>query len=160
MLNDRRKKEREMVLVYDRLKGQNIPFCMISSNWIKRWSAFLYSREPLAYMPKGHSFPLTIDNRVLLEGNKCRPNLVKNEDFKVLNIYLWKFLKELYGGGPEIRYKWKEGKESLDEDMLQDIRSQVADLKMLYYSSYLDSPKKSMVSSLSFIEKSSYLEEG
>jgi hypothetical protein len=83
---------------------------MISANWIKRWSNFLYNKDTFAYMCKGHPLPLSIDNKLLLDGNKCKSNLVKNEDYKILNIYLWKFLKELYGGGPEIRYKWKEGR--------------------------------------------------
>jgi hypothetical protein len=91
----------------DKLKAQNLPFCMISASWIKKWSNFLYNKDKISYMPKGYPLPLSIDNKSLLEGNKCKPNLVKNEDYKVLNIYLWKFLKELYGGGPEIRYKWK-----------------------------------------------------
>ena len=95
------------MLSLDKIKGQAIPYCMISAGWIKKWSNFLYNRDSLAYMPKGYPLPLSIDNKVLLDGNKCKANLIKNEDFKILNIYLWKFLKELYGGGPEIRYKWK-----------------------------------------------------
>ena len=54
-----------------------------------------------------------------------------------MNIYLWKFLKELYGGGPEIRYKWKQGSESLDEQMIYDIKSKASDLKLIYSGSYL-----------------------
>jgi|JI9StandDraft_2_1071091.scaffolds.fasta_scaffold154524_1 hypothetical protein len=100
--------------MYDRLKGMHLPYCMISASWIKKWSNFLYNKQNYAYMSKGYPLPLSIDNKCLLEGNKCRNNLVRNEDFKILNIYLWKFLKELYGGGPEIRYKWKEGRENLD----------------------------------------------
>ncbi len=70
-----------------------MPYCMISVHWIKRWSNFLYGKESFSYMPKGYPLPLSIDNKYLLDGNKCKPNLVKNEDYKVLNIYLWKFLK-------------------------------------------------------------------
>lgn len=73
---------------------------MIASGWIKKWSSYLYNNERLAYMPKGHPMPPPIDNKPLLEGNKCKPNLTRDTDFKILNIYLWKFLKELYGGGP------------------------------------------------------------
>jgi hypothetical protein len=29
-------------------------------------------------MMKGYPFPPSIDNKVLLEGNKCKPGLVKN----------------------------------------------------------------------------------
>lgn len=85
---------------FDKLRGDNIPYCMIASSWIQKWSNYLYNLEGFAYMPRGHPLPPPIDNKTLLEGNKCKPNLVKNEDFKILNIYLWKFLKELYGGGP------------------------------------------------------------
>ena len=50
------------------------------------------------YSFKGHPFPGPIDNKSILDGNKCRPNLIKNKDYKVINIYVWKFLKDLYGG--------------------------------------------------------------
>lgn len=86
--------------MYDRLKGVNLPYCMISAAWISKWSNYLYNRQNCPYMPKGYPLPPLIDNKVLLEGNKCKNNLVRNEDFKIVNIYLWKFLKELYGGGP------------------------------------------------------------
>ena len=75
-----------------------------------------------------------------------------------MNIYLWKFLKELYGGGPQIRYKWKQGSQSLDEEMIYDIKSKASDLKLIYSGSYLQSPKK-LITSLSFIEKSSFMDE-
>lgn len=88
------------MLNYDKLKASTLPYCMISSNWIKKWSSYLYNNGSFAYMSKGYPLPPFIDNKSLLEGNKCKNNLKKNEDFRVLNIYLWKFLKELYGGGP------------------------------------------------------------
>lgn len=98
------------MLQLDKLQAKSLPYCMISSGWIKKWSSYLYSHDRFAYMPKGFPLPPPIDNKSLLEGNKCKPNLVRNDDFKILNIYLWRFLKELYGGGPEIRYKWKESR--------------------------------------------------
>lgn len=101
--------------MYDKLKGQSMPLCMIAASWVKKWFNFLYNKDTIAYMPKGYPLPLSIDNKVLLNGNKCKKDLTRNEDFKIVNIYLWKFLKELYGGGPEIRYKWKEGSDKLDE---------------------------------------------
>ena len=34
----------------------------------------------------------------------------------IVNLYIWKFLKELYGGGPEIRYKSSGAESSINED--------------------------------------------
>jgi len=64
--------------MFDKLKAQGLPFCMISGDWLKKWSKFLYNKESISYMPKGHPLPLSIENRILLDGNKCKPNLVKN----------------------------------------------------------------------------------
>jgi hypothetical protein len=66
---------------------------MISNVWIKKWMSFLYGKGTLGYLAKGHPMPGPIDNRILLDGQKCRSNLQKNEDFKVVNIFIWKFLK-------------------------------------------------------------------
>lgn len=145
------------MLQLDKLRAESLPFCMISSVWIKKWSSYLYSSERFAYMPKGFPLPPAIDNKPLLDGNKCKPSLVRNEDFKILNIYLWRFLKEIYGGGPEIRYKWKESRESLDEHMITDLREKAAELKSIYSTALVESPKK-LGTSLSFIERSTVME--
>ena len=79
---------------------------MISMTWLKKWSNYLYINDTFSYFHKGYPIPPAIDNKDLLENNKCRPNLVKNRDFKVINVFIFKLLKEIYGGGPEIRYKW------------------------------------------------------
>lgn len=89
---------------------------MISNVWIKNWMSFLYGKGTLGYLAKGHPMPGPIDNRILLDGQKCRSNLQKNEDFKVVNIFIWKFLKQLYGGSPEIRYKWNKNQISEDQE--------------------------------------------
>ena len=73
---------------------------MVSNVWLKKWMSFLYGKGNLGYLAKGHPMPGPIDNKSLLDGQKCRANLIKNEDYKVVNILIWKFLKELYGGGP------------------------------------------------------------
>ena len=44
--------------------------------------------------------PGPIENKILLDGTKCRKDLQRNVDYKVVNVYLWRFLKDLYGGGP------------------------------------------------------------
>lgn len=79
---------------------------MIALDWITKWSAFLYKKDKPNYMFKGHPLPGTIDNSSILEGKKCKSHLVPNRDCKIVNYYVWRFLKELYGGGTEIRYKW------------------------------------------------------
>lgn len=89
---------------------------MISNVWIKKWMSFLYGKGTLGYLAKGHPMPGPIDNRILLDGQKCRSNLQKNEDFKVVNIFIWKFLKQLYGGSPQIRYKWNKNQISEDQE--------------------------------------------
>ncbi len=66
---------------------------MISLDWITKWSAFLYKRENPMYMHKGHPPPGKIDNSSILEGKKCKPHLLLNRDFKVVNYYIWRFLK-------------------------------------------------------------------
>ncbi len=66
---------------------------MISSVWIKKWMNFLYKKAQFAYCPKGNPMPGSIDNKNLLDGQKCKANLHKNEDYKVVNIFIWRFLK-------------------------------------------------------------------
>lgn len=51
---------------------------MISSAWIKKWTNFLYSKTSPGYFSKGYPFPGSIDNKVLLDGQKCKSNLQKN----------------------------------------------------------------------------------
>lgn len=47
----------------------------------------------------------------------------RNVDYKVVNIFVWRFLKDLYGGGPEIRYKWNQNDlKKVEEEKLQEIR--------------------------------------
>lgn len=79
---------------------------MISSAWIKRWINFAYKKGEYAYLTKGYPLPGNIDNKVLIEEGKCKHNLHKGDDYKVVNIFIWRLLKDIYGGGPEIRYKW------------------------------------------------------
>ena len=100
MLEERRRIEKDYVMYLDRLKGKNLPLCMVASVWLQKWSNFLYNKGRFGYMSKGHPLPPPIDNKALLDGSKCRSNLIRNQDYKIVNIYLWKFLKELYGGGP------------------------------------------------------------
>lgn len=69
---------------------------------------FLYKKGEFTYFSQGCPMPGPIDNKVLLEGQQCKANLQKNVDYKVVNIFIWRLLKDLYGGGPEIRYKWNK----------------------------------------------------
>lgn len=51
---------------------------MISYNWIKKWMNFLYKKGDFAYFSKGYPMPGSIDNKSLLDGQKCKSNLHKN----------------------------------------------------------------------------------
>lgn len=51
---------------------------MISNVWIKKWMNFLYGKGSIGYFSKGHPMPGPIDNKNLLDGQKCRSNLQKN----------------------------------------------------------------------------------
>ena len=79
---------------------------MISSEWIRKWVNFLYKKGEYGYMFRGYPMPGPIDNKVLIENqenstsSKCKPNLRKGEDYKIVSIYIWRLLKDLYGGGP------------------------------------------------------------
>lgn len=74
---------------------------MVSSDWIKKWVNFLYKKGEYGYMFRGYPMPGPVDNKNLLESNgKCKSNLKKGEDYKVVSIYIWRLLKDLYGGGP------------------------------------------------------------
>jgi hypothetical protein len=66
---------------------------MVSNQWIKKWMSFLYGKGTIGYFSKGNPMPGPIDNKNLLDDQKCRANLRKNEDYKVVNIYIWRFLK-------------------------------------------------------------------
>jgi hypothetical protein len=50
---------------------------MVSHAWIKKWIKFLYGKDSetgknSGYMSKGDPMPGPIDNKVLLDGQKCR----------------------------------------------------------------------------------------
>ena len=49
--------------------------CMISHHWIKTWIKFLYGKDNSGYLSKGHPMPGPIDNKNLLDGQKCKANL-------------------------------------------------------------------------------------
>ena len=98
-------------------------FCMITTNWIKKWMNYLYKKEEYSYFSKGYPFPGSIENKILLENGKCKKNLIRNVDYKVVNIFVWKFLKDLYGGGPEIRYRWNQGDmKKGEEELILEVR--------------------------------------
>lgn len=73
---------------------------MISNEWVKRWMSFVYNKADFGYFNQGFPLPGPITNKSLVNGQNCKTNLIKNVDFKVISIYIWKFLKQLYGGGP------------------------------------------------------------
>lgn len=120
--------------------------CMVSNVWLKKWIDFLYKKGEFAYFYQGHPFPGPIDNKVLLDGQKCRPNLQKNVDYKVVNIFIWRLLKDIYGGGPEIRYKWNKNQITEQEEILmKEVRASAKEIKDLYVQEVPDSSKRSVI---------------
>lgn len=119
---------------------------MVSNEWIKKWTTFLYKKGQFAYFSKGFPFPGPINNKVLLNGTKCRVDLKKNVDYIIVNVFVWKFLVELYGGGPEIRYKWNKAEmNKLEEDKILEIKRIGKDLKEPFLITFPESPKKTVV---------------
>ena len=75
------------------------------------------------YNPKVFPDDIRPDIMILLENGKCKKNLIRNVDYKVVNIFVWKFLKDLYGGGPEIRYRWNQGDmKKGEEELILEVR--------------------------------------
>jgi len=66
---------------------------MLSIEWVNRWSKFVYSRDSPNYSSKGWPLPGKIDNKTIMDGKQCKPYLVLNKDFKLVNVYVWKFLR-------------------------------------------------------------------
>lgn len=92
-------------------------------------------------MQKGMPLPGAITNGLLLETSaKCRPDLKKGVDYKVVNFYVWVFFKELYGGGPEIQYRTKSEdrtkSSSFDPEVVADIPAKAKELKMMMNEEY------------------------
>lgn len=75
-IRDRKKIEKEKIIEYEKIKSSC--YCMVSNIWIKRWMNFLYAKGTIGYFSKGHPMPGPIDNKSLLDGQKCRTNLQKN----------------------------------------------------------------------------------
>ena len=98
-LAKRKKLEKECVTKLDGFQCRL--HCMISCYWLNRWTKYLYGRREINYFVKDLPPPGPVINSVLLEDhNRCKPNLKKGEDFRIVNYYVWMFFKELYGGGP------------------------------------------------------------
>ena len=99
----RKRKEKEFISRLDSYRCK--VYCMISCQWLNKWTEYLYKKRDERYIVKGNPDPGAITNSVLLEGTKCKQDLKKGEDYKLVSFYVWSFFKELYGGGPEIQYK-------------------------------------------------------
>lgn len=108
----RKRQEKEVVTLLDSYRCRSS--CMVSCQWIGKWTEFLYKKKNgNHYLVKGMPPPGPINNGVLLENSvKCRADLKKGVDYKVVNYYVWTLFKELYGGGPEIQYRTKSDDKS------------------------------------------------
>jgi hypothetical protein len=67
---------------------------MISCYWLNKWTRYLYNKKEINYFVKNLPPPGPVNNSVLLEDhNKCKANLQKGEDFRIVNYYVWLFFK-------------------------------------------------------------------
>jgi len=70
---------------------------LVDVRWLKEWKAFIKSADSCA--------PGPIDNTRLIDSRTGfpRPDLVAVEHYRGVNLRMWKYLVERYGGGPEVR---------------------------------------------------------
>lgn len=77
---------------------------IVSEAWLKQWRAFIENTTKDDGTGRGVLPPGPIDNaRLLGKGGAPLPNLKPLIHFRGVNWKVWTFLRERYGGGPELR---------------------------------------------------------
>jgi hypothetical protein len=73
---------------------------LVEQKWVDKWKAYLYDNDRYLnrYFALGHPPPGPIHNRplVLEDGLTLRPGLKKNQDFRVVNLHIWRIWMYLY----------------------------------------------------------------
>jgi len=101
-LRQRKILERSLVSKYMNLEDGG--YAVLDIHWHKKWKQYLYSEKRFStrHFIKGYPFPEIIDNKSLLlnveEGIPLH-NLKKDEDYVIVNGFMWKIFQKLYGGG-------------------------------------------------------------
>lgn len=95
-LDERRAAERDFVKSYD--TSETDLWFLIDAEWLSEWKSFVSTSIP-------GPVPGPISNHNLLErgSSKPRKGLVPVVHYRGVNAAVWAYLKERYGGGPELR---------------------------------------------------------
>ena len=94
----RRKLEKELIFRYE--KKYTLNNYIVEEDWVQEWSEYLFQTKKFlkTNFIKGFPTPKQINNRRLIGANsQMKPNLKKNEHFRVFNEYIWMIFKQLYG---------------------------------------------------------------
>ncbi|CAG8445766.1 5584_t:CDS:10 [Diversispora eburnea] len=68
-------------------------WCLVSSVWLQNWHNF----------KSGGPLPGAIDNNTfLLKNGRPRPGMKKGIDYRGVNIKVWTYFQDTYGGGPAV----------------------------------------------------------
>jgi hypothetical protein len=115
LLERRRTQEKEEVTkvdssrlpqVDDDAADANAFWYIVSEAWLKQWRAFIENSGKHDGTGRGVLPPGPIDNaRLLGKGGAPLPNLKPQVHFRGVNWKVWTFLRERYGGGPELKRK-------------------------------------------------------
>ena len=105
--------EKEKVLINELLQemkpASGVSVCLISSIWWETWKNYV-AFEKVAEIPlnmnrsiNNGDRPVAIDNsRLIVTGEKLKPNLRPDKDFVGVSERVWDTLHEWYDGGPKI----------------------------------------------------------
>eukprot|EP01084_Bolivina_argentea_P048250 88919_1 len=92
-LNKRRLYEKEE---WKNLDAKGHPkTCALNMKWMSQWIDFVYHKTDV--------IPPKIDNTNINEGNgKLKNTLIKDVDYLLVSVDIWRFLFSIYEGGPEV----------------------------------------------------------
>ena len=68
----------------------------LNIKWAEEYTQFLKAKDPKKDFRQ-------IDNEVLLDSNKNLKSNISEKHYVLLNCLAWNFIKNIYGGGPEIK---------------------------------------------------------
>lgn len=95
-LDARRSAEREFIKAYD--STESGMWFLVDADWLEEWKRFMLGDGPL---------PGPIRNGRLLDAEGApRPGLLRVVDYRGVNVAVWTFLQQRYGGGPAVP-RWR-----------------------------------------------------
>lgn len=102
--NIRQRKIIELHLIEKYENNENCGYAVIEKNWYHQWKTYLYTRQRFSprHFIKGYPIPDAINNNILLlddEENLPLHDLKKDQDYVVVNSFVWKILEKIYTGG-------------------------------------------------------------